>query len=447
MINIKRLFLVFTFFGCFFSSEDFNAQKINQFNENKQRTGIWIKYFPNNKVRYTGMFENGKEVGVFKFYDISSSKHPVIVKTYSKKNDAFFVNFYSVSGVLQSRGYYLGRKRIGHWIYYFDNGKLRSEEYYKDGKLNAHHVVIKDIFNWYMEGLGQQRIIVKLREKYPKVDPVQKMNPSTVMRWLQSDVVLGKWKEVKVYDAAVDEELFYDVQVIHKSRLYENVKPDRNWPLSGLMQCGVCGKGMSIQKSKNTLPVVRCSSKQRDRSCDRKTTFPYFIVHQYMFSEVQKRALRQYSQKTTSKEARIQLAKIEHELTKLHKQYEEDKLLRQESIDKGKSPRVYTLLMAETDDKIIELEQEKTNLKESIEQYDNYAISDSARDLVLTPRNFNLEMHKLNFRIVVGEDRLTTTGLNEPTPTMIYRGYSRKTLSYNYSLGGIEFEFPTKWIL
>ena len=316
----------------------------------------------------------------------------------------------------------------------------------KDGKLNAYHVVIKDIFNWYMEGLGQQRIIVKLREKYPKVDPVQKMNPSTVMRWLQSDVVLGKWKEVKVYDAAVDEELFYDVQVIHKSRLYENVKPDRNWPLSGLMQCGVCGKGMSIQKSKNTLPVVRCSSKQRDRSCDRKTTFPYFIVHQYMFSEVQKRALRQYSQKTTSKEARIQLAKIEHDLTKLHKQYEEDKLLRQESIDKGKSPRVYTLLMAETDDKIIELEQEKTNLKESIEQYDNYAISDSARDLVLTPRNFNLEMHKLNFRIVVGEDRLTTTGLNEPTPTMIYRGYSRKTLSYNYSLCGTEFEFPTKWI-
>ncbi len=316
----------------------------------------------------------------------------------------------------------------------------------KDGKLNKHHVVIKDIFNWYEEGLGQQRIIVKLREKYPKVDAVTKMNPSTVMRWLQSEVVLGKWREIKVYDAAIDETLFYKVQGTHKDRLYKNVKPDRNWPLSGLMQCGVCGKGMSIQKSKNTLPVVRCSSKQRDKSCNRKTTFPYFIVHQYMFSTIQKVALRQYSKNSTSKEVQIDLVKTEHELTKLYNQLAEDKRTRQELKDKGKSTRMVTILMSETDEEIEVLENKLKSLKEAMAEYDNYMISDSARDLVLTPRNFNLEMHKLKFRIVVGEDRLTTTGLNEPTPTMIYRGYSRKTLSYKYSLGGIEFEFPTKWI-
>ncbi|MDD7914230.1 hypothetical protein [Polaribacter ponticola] len=89
MINIKRLFFVFTFFVCFFSSSFFYAQKINQFDENKKRTGIWIKYHANNKVRYTGTFEKGKEIGVFKFYDISSSKHPIIVKTYSKKTMPF----------------------------------------------------------------------------------------------------------------------------------------------------------------------------------------------------------------------------------------------------------------------------------------------------------------------------------------------------------------------
>ena len=154
MINIKRLFFVFTFFVCFFSSSFFYAQKINQFDENKKRTGIWIKYHANNKVRYTGTFEKGKEIGVFKFYDISSSKYPIIVKTYSKKNDAFLVKFYSIGGVLQSRGYYLGRKRIGHWIYYFENGKLRSEEYYKD-ELNyqkemnsADGLIKKNISTW-----------------------------------------------------------------------------------------------------------------------------------------------------------------------------------------------------------------------------------------------------------------------------------------------------------
>jgi len=316
----------------------------------------------------------------------------------------------------------------------------------KDGTLNEHHFVIKDIFNWYMEGLGQQRIIVRLRDKYPKVNAVTKMNPSTVMRWLQSEVVIGKWRGIKVYKHAVNDELFYNVQAIHKSRLYENVKPDRNWPLSGLMQCGVCGKGMSIQKSKNALPVVRCSSKQRDRSCDRKTTFPYFIVHQYMFSTIQKIALRQYSQKTTSKESHSRLIKIEHELGKLVVKLAEEKNFYEELVEKGKSTRMVMVMMSETDEKIEKLEKEQISLKESIEQYDNYVITEAASDLVLTPRNFNLEMHKLKFRIVVGEEKLSTTGLNEATPTMIYRGYNRKTRSYNYSLGGIEFEFPTKWI-
>ncbi len=120
----------------------------------------------------------------------------------------------------------------------------------KDGTLNDHHVVIKDIFNWYMEGLGQQRIIVKLKQKYQSVPSVQKMNPSTVMRWLDSDVVRGMWRGYKVYEAAVDDTLYFNVQTVHNSRLYHNVKPDRNWPLSGLLQCGVCGRGMSIQKSK-----------------------------------------------------------------------------------------------------------------------------------------------------------------------------------------------------
>ena len=78
MINIKRLFFVLLFFACFFTSEDINAQKINQFNKNKKRTGVWKKYHSNKRIRYIGEFKNGKEIGVFKFYDITSSKNPVI---------------------------------------------------------------------------------------------------------------------------------------------------------------------------------------------------------------------------------------------------------------------------------------------------------------------------------------------------------------------------------
>lgn len=146
MINIKRLFFVFTLFACFFSSEVFNAQKINQLDKNKLRTGIWIKYYPNENIRYSGQFENGKEVGVFKFYEDSNSKIPVIIKTYNKENDAVLVEFYTKKGKLQSKGFFLGKNRIGHWVYYFEDGKKMSEEFYKEGKLDG------KLVNFYPNG-------------------------------------------------------------------------------------------------------------------------------------------------------------------------------------------------------------------------------------------------------------------------------------------------------
>ena len=135
MLNIKRLFFVFIFFACYFTSEECNAQKINQFNVNKKRTGIWKKYYPNKRIRYVGQFKDGKELGVFKFYDITTSKFPVIIKTFSKNSDSVSVQFYTLSGKIETKGFLLGRKRVGKWIYYYPDGKTMSDENYKDGKL------------------------------------------------------------------------------------------------------------------------------------------------------------------------------------------------------------------------------------------------------------------------------------------------------------------------
>ncbi|WJE02884.1 recombinase family protein [Vibrio parahaemolyticus] len=316
----------------------------------------------------------------------------------------------------------------------------------KSGKLNEYNVVIKDIFDWYMEGLGQQRIIVRLKEKYPNAKPVQSLNPSTVMRWLQHDVVRGYWRGNKVYDAVVDDELFYNVQAVHKGRLYENVKPDRNWPLSGLMQCGICGGGMSIQKTKNTLPIIRCSTKQRDRSCKRVKTLPYFIAHTYMFSYVKKYALRKYTKSTTSNEYQNKIIQIEYELSKMIPQLEEEKNHYNEAKKEGKNTRLLREIMVETDDKIFELEKELEQLKQAFNNQNDYAISKKAVELVFTPRNFNIEMHKLGFRIVIGEDELSVVGLEEKPPKMKYLGYSRKTKTYDYEMLGMKHSWPTSSI-
>lgn len=145
MLQIKSL--VFYITVCFFSySSDICAQKINQFDKNKKRTGIWKKYYQNKRIRYVGRFKDGKEVGTFKYYDIRTSKFPTAVKTFKPDTDSAFVKFFTLAGKLRSEGWMVLRDRVGKWTYYFPNGKLFSEEYYKNGKLEG------TIKNYYKNG-------------------------------------------------------------------------------------------------------------------------------------------------------------------------------------------------------------------------------------------------------------------------------------------------------
>lgn len=137
MLKIKRLTFLFLLFTFFFSFSSVKAQKINQFNKNKKRTGVWKKYYPNKRIRYVGTFVNGKEVGTFKYYDISTSKHPTIIKEFSKTSDSAKVRYFNLDGKLRTVGFMLNRDRVGKWIYYFPNGNLFSEEFYKKGKLEG----------------------------------------------------------------------------------------------------------------------------------------------------------------------------------------------------------------------------------------------------------------------------------------------------------------------
>lgn len=145
MINIKRLFIATIVFTFFFVSNAV-SQKINKVDAEGKRTGVWKKNYPNGKLRYTGTFLNGKEIGTFKFYKNTSSKLPSIVKEYSVDSDSAIVKFYNYDGKLKTKGTMIGKKRVGAWNYYFSNGKIFSEEFYKDGNLEG---VLK---NYYANG-------------------------------------------------------------------------------------------------------------------------------------------------------------------------------------------------------------------------------------------------------------------------------------------------------
>jgi len=113
--------------------------KINQFDSYGKRHGVWIKYYKSNKsIRYKGKFNHGKEIGVFKYYDINNDKTPVIIREFNSDNNFENVSFYSKDGILQSKGKMQGKIRIGKWTYYHKDGKtILSEERYVNGKING----------------------------------------------------------------------------------------------------------------------------------------------------------------------------------------------------------------------------------------------------------------------------------------------------------------------
>jgi len=113
-------------------------ENINQFDINGKRTGVWEKFYTNNRIRYHGQFEAGKEVGVFKYYSALSSEYPIAVKTFEKGSSIAEVKFYTDNGILESEGKMNGKNRIGKWLYFHEDGKaILSEENYLNGLLNG----------------------------------------------------------------------------------------------------------------------------------------------------------------------------------------------------------------------------------------------------------------------------------------------------------------------
>jgi antitoxin component YwqK of YwqJK toxin-antitoxin module len=128
------LMLMVAMSGFLLSAQD----KINAFDANGERTGVWKKYYNNNRIRYQGQFESGKEVGVFKFYSAGNSDHPIAIKEYKANSSIVKVKFYSIQGVLESEGNMEYKQRIGKWLYYHKDGKsIIAEEIYSQGLLNG----------------------------------------------------------------------------------------------------------------------------------------------------------------------------------------------------------------------------------------------------------------------------------------------------------------------
>lgn len=136
---------------------------------------------------------------------------------------------------------------------------------------------IVQAFEDYASGLGERRILRKIRGKHPAFT---NLNGSTIKRWFVNKTAIGYWNDIPdVYPAVVDKELFYRVQERIKSGYKPASSPTR-YLLSGLVKCGECGSNMNVKKHKDRAATLNCSRRARlgDEGCPNSKTFPKQVL-------------------------------------------------------------------------------------------------------------------------------------------------------------------------
>ncbi|NJB83845.1 hypothetical protein [Wenyingzhuangia aestuarii] len=118
------------------------AQKINQFDAQGERHGYWEKSYDSGRIKYSGKFNHGKEVGIFYFYENKIiNNHPAVKKIFRPNSEVVDVIFYDIYGTLKSDGQMIHKKRTGLWKYYDGKRNIILTEEYKDGQLHGERIV------------------------------------------------------------------------------------------------------------------------------------------------------------------------------------------------------------------------------------------------------------------------------------------------------------------
>ena len=124
------------------------AQIVNKLDAEGKYHGHWKKnYEGTDQIRYEGVFEHGKEHGLFKFYKIVEGKSVLsATKNFNLNSNIAQVKFYSSKEKVISEGEMDGKFYIGKWVYYHSNSSniMTIENYNNKGELHGEKIVYYD---------------------------------------------------------------------------------------------------------------------------------------------------------------------------------------------------------------------------------------------------------------------------------------------------------------
>lgn len=103
----------------------------NLTDENGLKQGVWSKDYPWGSPRYEGAFKDGKETGLFKFYDQNGKV--VSQRFYETPGGISDAVMYLPKGGVEAIGKLDGKNKVGEWKYFSTKGYLVSTEQYTKG--------------------------------------------------------------------------------------------------------------------------------------------------------------------------------------------------------------------------------------------------------------------------------------------------------------------------
>jgi len=316
----------------------------------------------------------------------------------------------------------------------------------QDGELIEEQVtVVERMFELYIGGKGQVLIDRTLKEEFPDNKIVESMNATSIVRWITSDIAKGYWRGVKMFDSPVTPKDYLDANDEHTRRYkkHKNVNPKRLWPLSGLFRCGHCmssrdkkeHSGMTIQQTANSLPVIRCSHRQRKGSkvaeCAKNgepTTFPYILAHWFFVQHVQRKALKKFTRMNSDAKIKDYLKEINIEIFKNNKQIELLKVQLRKLLKENKSIESLSEILSECETENKKLDEKQTELNYQLEKNNKFLISPEASGLIDSIEKFNSTMHQISVEIFIKDQTLYYEGQKG----FEYLGYCKKTKEYQY---------------
>lgn len=122
----------------------FSQESTNQLDAKGERHGLWKGMYEESKrPRYEGVFDHGKETGIFKYFDDTKAGKTIATRDFSKGKGTCYVTMFDRKDNIVSEGLLINKEYEGEWkIYHKESKIVMTSENYKKGKLNG----IKKIF-------------------------------------------------------------------------------------------------------------------------------------------------------------------------------------------------------------------------------------------------------------------------------------------------------------